>query len=171
MAHRMLFFVLALCPLAAGTSSPPAKSTSKEFRTLWVDLADAGLNPHSLAFSPDSRLLAADFGAAVRLWDVRTGKPVANFDEGHVRPVTRMAFSRKPGLLATVGEDNAVRLWDVARGRQIRVWQHTNWVRAVAFSPDGKLLASSCFDDTVRVFKVKTGAEIYKLAGHTQLGG
>jgi WD40 repeat protein len=129
------------------------------------------LNPHSLVFSPDSRLLAANFGAAIRIWDLQTGECITRFPEAHVRPVTLIAFSPKSGVVATVGEDNAVRLWDVAAGRQRRVFQHTNWVRGLAFSPDGKLLASSCFDDSVRVFDADSGREIYKLAGHSQLGG
>ena len=125
------------------------------------------LNPHSLVFSPDSRLLAANFGAAMRIWDLQTGECVTRFPEAHVLPVTLIAFSPKSGVVATVGEDNAVRLWDVAAGRQRRVFQHAIWVRGLAFSPDGKLLASSCLDDSVRVFDEGSGREIYKLAGHS----
>jgi len=43
---------------------------------------------------------------------------------------------------------------------------HSNWVLSVAFSPDGKLLASGSGDSTVRLWEVATGQEITTLLGH-----
>jgi WD40 repeat protein len=50
-------------------------------------------------------------------------------------------------------------LWDVATGKAHGepLKGHTNWVLDVAFSPDGKLLASSSADTTVRLWEVSTG--------------
>jgi WD40 repeat protein len=45
---------------------------------------------------------------------------------------------------------------------------HTNWVYSVAFSPDGKLLASSSKDQTIRLWEVATGrAHGPPITGHT----
>ncbi|MBV9313587.1 MAG: hypothetical protein JO100_07485, partial [Pseudonocardia sp.] len=44
---------------------------------------------------------------------------------------------------------------------------HTNWVRGVAFSPDGRLLATTSYDRTVRVWDPATGAHLRTLEGHT----
>jgi len=44
---------------------------------------------------------------------------------------------------------------------------HTGWVNAVAFSPDGSLLASASWDGTVRLWNPTTGQEVQKLEGHT----
>ncbi|MCJ1273749.1 hypothetical protein MMC21_001542 [Puttea exsequens] len=45
---------------------------------------------------------------------------------------------------------------------------HTSWVRAVAFSQDGSLLASASHDQTVRLWNPTTGQEVQKLEGHTR---
>jgi WD40 repeat protein len=44
---------------------------------------------------------------------------------------------------------------------------HTLAVTSVAFSPDGKLLASGSWDNTVKLWEVATGRELRTLKGHT----
>jgi WD40 repeat protein len=47
-----------------------------------------------------------------------------------------------------------VKLWDTTTGEEIKTLSgHTNWVYAVSFSPDGKLLASGSFDNTVKLWR------------------
>jgi WD40 repeat protein len=43
---------------------------------------------------------------------------------------------------------------------------HTNFVRSMAFSPDGKMLASGSFDQTVCLWDVQSGQVIRTLTGH-----
>jgi len=59
--------------------------------------------------------------------------------------------------LASASDDKTVRLWDVETSTCLQTLQgHSDWVRAVAFSPDGVTLASASDDETVRLWDVGT---------------
>jgi WD40 repeat protein len=63
--------------------------------------------------------------------------------------------------------DKTVRLWDVETGKQLALFEgHTHRVMIVAFSPDGKSIASASSDKTARLWNIKTG-KAKVLEGHT----
>ena len=81
-----------------------------------------------------------------------------------------VAFSSYGTLLASVLEDNTVKLWDVATNANIATLKgHEGVVWWVAFSPDGKMLASAGGDGTVRLWDVATNTNIATLEGHEGL--
>jgi WD40 repeat protein len=145
-----------------------------------LDLWDLSANPpklsqtvdqaHSsailtLAFSPDSKLLASAGGdRKIVIWDMAQPgniKPMQNLF-GHVRAINSVAFSPDGKLLASGSDDKAVILWDVATGSQIgRPYSgHAGPVKGVAFSPNGRWLASGGADGTVNVWDLDLSAWI-----------
>ncbi|MBE9213908.1 pentapeptide repeat-containing protein [Plectonema cf. radiosum LEGE 06105] len=76
-------------------------------------------------------------------------------------------FSPTGNLFATAIE-NQIYLWDVDNIRQLHQLEgHTGWVRAIAFTPDGKILASGSHDSTIKLWKVETGQCLQTITGHT----
>lgn len=68
------------------------------------------------------------------------------------------------GQLLASGERHAIQLWNLETGRLERsLTGHTNWISALAFSPDGRLLASSSLDGTIKLWNVRTGAIVTTL--------
>ncbi|GLW11450.1 hypothetical protein Misp01_65780 [Microtetraspora sp. NBRC 13810] len=78
-----------------------------------------------------------------------------------------VAFSPDGRTLAAGGNDDMVRLWDVATRRPLATLAgHTDAVWSVAFSPDGRTLASAGDDGTVRLWDVAARRPLATLTGH-----
>jgi WD40 repeat protein len=133
-------------------------------------ILDAGSEIGSLAFTPDSQTLVVTAGCAVRFWNVATWQEITATGEAHESYASNIAVSSK-GILATASDDGSVRLWDAATTKQRWKFTAEHWVRGLALSPDGNLVAASSLDDAVHVLDSRGGREIYRLAGHGQLGG
>jgi WD40 repeat protein len=77
-----------------------------------------------------------------------------------------VAFSPNRRIVASAGgHDGTARLWDTVSGDLVYEPIPCGVVFEVAFSADGSLLATSCADQTVRVWDVKTGALRHTFAG------
>lgn len=72
---------------------------------------------------------------------------------GHTDAVRSVAYSTDGATVASGGNDNTIRLWDVEAGEIKRTLTgHTGSVRNVAYSPDGSILASGSDDHTVLIW-------------------
>jgi WD40 repeat protein len=95
-----------------------------------------------VALSPDGRLLAAtEYSGRIQVWDCVTKQML--FDQpGHLLRAWGMAFSPDNSLLATVGYDRKTRVWETATGRLRADWPTDTDTLCVAFSPDGRTIAT-----------------------------
>ena len=121
--------------------------------------------------APTGGLLAtASSDQTVRLWDPATGNPTASPSPATPDAVWRSGVQSR----RAAARHRQLRSDGAAVGPRHRqphrrpLTGHTDWVFGVAFSPDGRLLATASADQTVRLWDTKTGqAHGQPLTGHT----
>jgi WD40 repeat protein len=95
------------------------------------------------------------------------GEPKERIVLPHSDSVICIAFTPDGKTLISSGNES-IRLWDVASGKEkAALTRGRSSAKAVAVSPDGKLLASGNWDTTVRLWDSASGAELATLTGHT----
>ena len=96
----------------------------------------------SAAFTPDSAtLVTGGTDNLIRLWDTKTGALRYTL-AGHGGAPSLLAVSPDGRTLASHGGDGTFKLWSMASGRELATLLRDNPTRAVAFSPDGRLLCA-----------------------------
>jgi WD40 repeat protein len=119
-----------------------------------------------LAFSRDGKLLASGSTDGT-LWigEAETGVTLATLIN-YSGPVWNMAFSPDGGSLVSGSEDGTIWWWGLYDSSVTRLDGHTAAVTALTFSPDRRLLATSSWDRTVRLWDTTSGETIRTLIGH-----
>lgn len=121
-------------------------------------------------FSPDDRFIAATTlcGQTV-VWNANTARRISEFTEPVQVGLT--AFSADDVHLALGLNDGTIAIWDVRRRRPVRVLAgHTSAIGTVFYNPDGKLLISTSFDGTARIWDTASG-RVLRIFPHSLGGG
>jgi WD40 repeat protein len=136
-----------------------------------LKVANVGL---SVAFSPDGKHLATERRDRL-LGVLSAGFCILDADTGHMatqivnvdRDDAHLTYSSDgKWLISARGEK--IKIWDATSGKEVRTLRgHTQPVTALAFSEDGKRLASSSMDETVRIWDPDLGETLFVYRGHT----
>lgn len=107
--------------------------------------------------------------AAVCVSTAHAQKPEVFVQIGHTVQVSGADFSPDGKVLATVGADQVLKLWDTASGREMYTLAgHRNMIVSVSYSADGRLLATGGVDRTIKIWDAIQRREIRTLSGHTE---
>ena len=124
----------------------------------------------ALAFSPDNKTLVSGGYKEVLLWDAATGQLVRKVGglSGQVRSVAFSKDGRKLALAAGIaGRSGTVALLDLESSAITEIQHAKDEMLAVAFSTDGKWLATGGTDSIVRVWNLEAREAALELKGHT----
>jgi WD40 repeat protein len=102
---------------------------------------------HAVAVSPDGSQFATasgvdDKSGQVKVWDLSSGKEVANL-EGHSDTATLVTFHPKEPRLASAGRDATIRVWNLVEKAELYRDKLREPVAAIAFSGDGRVLTTA----------------------------
>jgi WD40 repeat protein len=143
-------------------------------------LEHANLSGHSgniraIAFTPDGKTLASNGqDRVIGIWDLSTGQKRTSLSLNSVPGWNRgLALSPNGKLLAAAYDNHTVKLWEVATGKE-RMTLKNMQVLSVAFSPDGKTLATGSGNDfaddgipTIKLWDLNSGKETATIRGPT----
>uniref|UniRef100_A0A8C7I2U0 Coronin n=1 Tax=Oncorhynchus kisutch TaxID=8019 RepID=A0A8C7I2U0_ONCKI len=127
-----------------------------------VNVADFSWDPFN-----SHRLVVAGDDAKIRVWQVPEGGLTETLTEpetilqGHTEKIYSVKFHPlASGLLASSSYDQTVRLWNLESGDEVKALRgHQDQIFGMAWSPDGKLLATVCKDGKLRIYDPRKSAE------------
>ena len=124
---------------------------------------------HGIVYSADGSQLIVVTSIGIWTYNADTGKELALFNV-RVTNAQAHAFSSDRRMFASASgdPDNTVHVFDLTnRQHKTTLKGHTSHIKSIAFSPDGRTLATGSSDDTVRLWDIDTGRHKTTLIGHT----
>lgn len=176
-----LLSVLAGCSISPPTLSPTAEqltispTADNPWQNAQLDQAFSAFpSPvKSLALSPDGNtLIGGSLNGELKLWNLTTDQPIRSFvDRPAIQSIAVSPASAQPNqptMFASSDYRGGIELHDLPGGElRRRLSGHATVVQSVAFSADGQILASGCWDKTINLWDVATGNLMHTLTGHS----
>src|SRR4030095_1969200 len=149
------------------------------------------LSSSTLSFSPDGRVVASasGFSSPITLRDVSTGQELRTLKttgeltvsanclawsaDGLRLASSNFGFKRDPSAINndTFSFEDlsfSIKIWDAQTGTELSSLPgHKNFVNSLAFSRDGRMLASGGLDGSIKLWELSSGREIRTLTGHS----
>ena len=118
-----------------------------------------------------SRFIIRTFPAGVVIWDVATGRRLAQLDSPEDAHAERITMTPDGSLIITGDRDYRLRVWDARDGHLLHTLPgHGGGIKALAVSPDGRTLASVADDLQVKLWSLPTGRELMTIGRSVDLG-
>lgn len=115
----------------------------------------------SICFSPDSTHLAAAGEKSMRIWDVNSSRMIQSVDDS--LSISSVSYSPDGRYLA-IATGFTSRVWEVGGdSKDAMEFHHENIVNRAIFSPDSRLLATASCDNTVRIWDLRSRAELTRM--------
>ena len=153
--------------VAVARSNQPVLIWNVDTGEVTTPLVDIEGAVDSVVYAPDGNRIAAAVvatsavtGEALNEWivkisDAHTGAAIATLQD--YRASGPWVTYSRDDRVAFPGDEDTVRIWDLDTGEVKVLGTHGGFLGAVAYSPDGRLVASAGEDETVRIWDVDTG--------------
>jgi WD40 repeat protein len=115
-------------------------------------------------FAPDDSLAIA-CGGQMAFWDVARKEKRQELGERSASPIVCAAFAENGSVLAAADMNRRIQLWDLRAGEARSLIGHSETIHALAFSPDGRTLASAGDEGSIRLWSVSAAQEVADLLG------
>ncbi|MFV9504218.1 MAG: serine/threonine protein kinase [Oscillochloridaceae bacterium umkhey_bin13] len=121
----------------------------------------------ALAFNRDGSQIAVAINEPVErpsviVWEVRSGTRRSTFND-HQGSITALRMPAGQDVVATASSDGSLRIWQAATGDEVRtqaVPVDQGWYSAIAFSPDGQLMATGTLAGQVELWVAADGRRL-----------
>lgn len=124
---------------------------------------------YAISLSPTGNLLAvkSERGQEFTLWDVETKTAIKTFP-GHSTGTRNVIFSPDGQMLASIGRNATIKLWNLQTGDEIQTLRAYSSVDALTFHPFEPILTSGSRDGIIKLWDLNTMEEIHSFRGHNQ---